>query len=118
MSSPWREMPARFVKRSTANVRYRLWIAQGLWLRLVDAPGPAGTSDPDAELRRQERRSKRVVGQDGEVLWLAWVAAVRMPELRSLDTYGDADHAKRANRKDFVGNSLNAVVVTARERKP
>jgi transposase len=45
-ASPWREMPARFGKWDTAYARYRLWLSQGLWQRLIDALGPAGTSLP------------------------------------------------------------------------
>lgn len=41
-AAPWREMPARFGKWNTAYVRYRLWRAQGLWQRIVDALGPEG----------------------------------------------------------------------------
>jgi len=39
-------------------------------------------------------------------------ADIGVAELASYDQYGDAAHVKRANRKDFVGNVLNAVVVT------
>src|SRR5262249_47427507 len=42
-ASPWREMPARFGKWDTAYARYRLWLRQGLWQRLIDALGPVGT---------------------------------------------------------------------------
>jgi DDE family transposase len=82
-----------------------------------DARGLCRLPAPDAGLHRQERGGKRVVGGDGKVRWPGQVSAVGVPELRSLDTYGDAEHAKRANRKDFVGNPLNAVVVTAWEGK-
>jgi Transposase DDE domain len=82
-----------------------------------DARALCRLSGPDAGLSRQERAGKRRAGKDGKARWPGRVAAVGVPELRSLDTYGDADHAKRANRKDFVGNPLNAVVVTAWEGK-
>ena len=36
----------------------------------------------------------------------------RRAELRSYDQYGDAAHVTHANRTAFVGNALNAVVVT------
>jgi hypothetical protein len=38
-ASPWREMPARFGKWDTAYARYRLWLAEGRWQRIVDALG-------------------------------------------------------------------------------
>lgn len=40
------------------------------------------------------------------------VSVVGVAGLTSYDQYGDEEHAKRANRKDFEGNALNAVVVT------
>ncbi|HLC01929.1 MAG TPA: hypothetical protein VJK02_02745, partial [Anaerolineales bacterium] len=40
------------------------------------------------------------------------VSVVGVAELRSYDQYGDEEHVKRANSKGFVGNVLNAVVVT------
>jgi hypothetical protein len=82
-----------------------------------DARGLCRLADPDGGLSRQERAGKRVVGGDGKVRWPGRVAAVGVPELRSFDQYGDAEHAGRANRKDFVGNPLNAVVVTDWEGK-
>ena len=33
--------------------------------------------------------------------------------LKSYDQYGDEEHARQANRKDFEGNALGAVVVTS-----
>ena len=33
--------------------------------------------------------------------------------LKSYDQYGDEEHVKGANRKDFLGNALGAVVVTS-----
>ncbi len=49
-ASPWREMPGRFGKWNTAYVRYRLWVAQGIWQRLVDALGPAATPGPAVKI--------------------------------------------------------------------
>ena len=47
-SSSWREMPEEeFGKWGTAYKRYRLWLEQGLWKRILEAlggercPGPA-----------------------------------------------------------------------------
>lgn len=51
----------------------------------------------------QRTESSKVPGQ---------VTVVGVADLRSYDQYGDAAHGKRANRKHFVGNALNAVVVT------
>lgn len=55
---------------------------------------------------------RRRVRADGAVRWDGQVTVVGVAELRSYDQYGDAAHAKQANRKDFVGHPLNAVVVT------
>jgi hypothetical protein len=52
------------------------------------------------------------VAKDGKLREVGQVSVVGVPELRSYDQYGTEAHAKRANRKDFVGNTLNAVVVT------
>jgi hypothetical protein len=81
------------------------------------ARGLCRLAGPDAGLSRQGRAGKRVVGGDGKVRWPGQVAAAGVPELRSFDQYGDAEHAGRANRTDFVGNPLNAVVVTEWEGK-
>ncbi len=35
--SSWREMPEEFGKWETAYRRYRLWLDQGLWQRIVEA---------------------------------------------------------------------------------
>ncbi len=40
------------------------------------------------------------------------VSVVGVADLRSYDQYGDEEHVKHANSKGFVGNVLNAVVVT------
>ncbi len=44
--------------------------------------------------------------------WDGHVSVVGVAGLTSYGQYRDAEHAKRMNRKDFVGNLLNAVVVT------
>jgi hypothetical protein len=64
---------------------------------------------------RQERPGQEKRHQDGTVRWKDQVTAVGVAELGSYDQYGDAEHAKRANRKDFVSHPINAVVVTAWE---
>lgn len=60
----------------------------------------------------QERAGTKKVAKDGRVRWNGQVTLVGVAQLRSYDQYGDADHVKRANRTDFVGNPLNAVVVS------
>jgi hypothetical protein len=49
----------------------------------------------------------------GAVHWDGQVTAVGVAALGSYDQYGTAEHAAGANRKDFVANPINAVVVTA-----
>src|SRR5450756_646710 len=61
---------------------------------------------------REERAGKKRVDKDGKVKWEGQVSVEGVAGLRSYDQYGDEEHAKRANRKDFEGNALGAVVVT------
>jgi Transposase DDE domain len=67
---------------------------------------------PATGIVEQARAGRRQVGKDGRVRYPGQVTVVAVPALRSYDQYGDAAHAKRANRKDFEGHPLNAVVVT------
>jgi hypothetical protein len=60
----------------------------------------------------QERAGTRKAGKDGRVRWDGQVAVVGVAALTSYDQYGTPEHAARANRTDFVGNTLNAVAVT------
>lgn len=50
---------------------------------------------------------------DGTARWEGQVTVVGVAVLGSYDQYGTAEHAAGANRKDFVANPINAVVVTA-----
>ena len=50
-------------------------------------------------------------GKDGRERPEGQVTVVGVADLASFDQYGNADHAQGANRKDFVGNPLNALVV-------
>ncbi len=61
----------------------------------------------------QERVGTRKEGKDGRVRWEGQVTVVGVARITSYDQYGTAEHAAQANRRDFVGNPLNAVVVTA-----
>jgi hypothetical protein len=101
-----------------------LWVLKHQWG--IDFVVPARekmrvTTDARALCRReadaasifpQERAGTKRVATDGTVTWVGRVAVVGVAELRSYDQYGDADHAQRANRADFVGNALQAVVVS------
>jgi hypothetical protein len=49
---------------------------------------------------------------DGTVQWVGQVTVVGVAALGSYDQYGTAAHTAGANRKDFVANPINAVVVT------
>ena len=70
--------------------------------------------DEDGEtIFKEERAGKKKVDKDGKVMWERQVSVVGVAELRSYDQYGDAEHVKGANRKGFVGNALNVVVVTS-----
>src|SRR5215210_3724948 len=71
---------------------------------------------PDrATIFLQDRPGHQKRQHDGTVRWKDQVNVVGVAELGSYDQYGDAEHAKRANRKDFAANLINAVVVTAWE---
>src|SRR5450756_2592974 len=61
---------------------------------------------------REERAGKKRVDKDGKVKWEGQVSVAGIANLASYDQYGDEEHARQANRKDFVGNALGAVVVT------
>lgn len=62
-----------------------------------------------------ERRGKPTLGRDGRLRQAGQVAVVGVAALGSYDQFGTAEHATHANRKDFVANPINAVVVTAWE---
>jgi hypothetical protein len=88
-------VPAKEKMRITAD-------AQGLARQEVDGERMVG-----AQRRGTEKRDKK-----GRVHWAGQVTVVGLADLRSYDQYGDEEHAKQANRTAFVGNALNAVVVT------
>jgi hypothetical protein len=68
---------------------------------------------PDrATIFPQERTGHQQRQQDGTARCKDQVKVVGVAELGSYDQYGDAEHAKGANRKDFVSHPINAVVVT------
>lgn len=77
--------------------------ARGLCRRAADGEGifPAARAG-----------QRRVPRRDGTLRWVGQVALVGIAQLRSYEQYGDADHVAGANRRDFVGHPLNAVVVT------
>jgi hypothetical protein len=80
--------------------------------RLLSQRAPdQATIFPHERPGHQQRR------HDGTVRWKDQVTVVGVAELGSYDQYGDAEHAKRANRKDFVSHPINAVVVTTWEGK-
>jgi Transposase DDE domain len=88
-------VPAKATMRITAD-------AQGLARQKADGENIIG-----AERSGTEKRDKQ-----GRIRWEGQVTVVGVADLRSYDQYGTEEHAKQANRTDFVGNALNAVVVT------
>jgi hypothetical protein len=70
--------------------------------------------DPET-LFQQERAGQAQQRANGTIRWKDQVRVVGVAALGSYDQYGDAEHAKRANRKDFAANLINAVVVTVWE---
>jgi hypothetical protein len=100
------------------------WVKQTLGIDFVvpakdnmlvtaDARGLCRSLDPATGIVQQERAGRRQVGPQEKVRYPGQVAVVAVPALCSYDQYGDEVHAQQANRKDFVGHALNAVVVTA-----
>jgi len=73
--------------------------------------------DPAVGIVEQTRAGKKVTRQ-GRERWPGQVTVVGVPDLRSYDQYGTAEHTTQANRTSFVGNALNAVVVTTWEGTP
>lgn len=62
---------------------------------------------------KAERKGRKKVDKAGKERWEGQVSVVGVASLTSYDQYGDEEHAKGANRKGFVGNLINAVVVTS-----
>ena len=81
----------------------------------ADAQGLCRQAADGVMIFQQERVGKKKVVKKGKrehVKWEGQVSVVGVAALASYDQYGDAEHIKRANSKEFVGNELNAVVVT------
>ncbi len=76
--------------------------AQGLARQEADGQCIVGAERPGTEKRDTKGRAR----------WEGQVTVVGVADLRSYDQYGEEDPTKQANRTDFVGNALNAVVVT------
>jgi len=68
-----------------------------------------------ASIFPDERIGTQKESKNGRVRWEGQVTIVGVATLTSYDQYGTAEHAAQANRRDFAGNALNAVVVTAWE---
>jgi hypothetical protein len=99
------EMGIDFVVPAKSNMRVT-----------ADAQGLCREEGDGADIVKQEYAGKRreiKKGKKREVRWEGQVSVVGVSELRSYDQYGDAEHVKRANSTGFVGNPLNAVVVTS-----
>jgi hypothetical protein len=88
-------VPAKEKMRITAD-------AQGLARQEAD-----GETIIPAQRRGTEKRDTK-----GRIRWEGQVTLVGVANLRSYDQYGTEEHATQANRTAFVGNALNAVVVT------
>jgi hypothetical protein len=78
-----------------------------------DARGLCRLGADGESLFKAERAGKRKVDKAGKVKWGGQVSVVGLAGLASYDQYGDEAHVNQANRKDFLGNALNAVVVTS-----
>lgn len=78
----------------------------------ADARSLCRQQDDGEYIFKSERVGKEREDKKGKVKWEGQVSVVGVANLGSYDQYGDKEHVKGANRKDFVGNVLNAVVVT------
>ena len=94
-------VPAKEKMRITAD-------AQGLARQ--DADGESIV--PAERVGRAKRGKERHERHDGQV------TVVGVADLTSSDQYGDAAHTQQANRTDFVGNPLNALVVRSWQGEP
>jgi hypothetical protein len=77
----------------------------------ADAQGLARQKADGASLFRAERAGRPTFGKDGRERSDGQVTVVGVADVTSYDQYGEEEHAKHANRTDFVGNPLNALVV-------
>ena len=78
----------------------------------ADARGLARQEADGENIVSAERRGTEKRDTKGRVRWEGQVTVVGVADLRSYDQYGEEDQTKQAHRTDFVGNALNAVVVT------
>jgi hypothetical protein len=78
-----------------------------------DARGLCRRGKDGQNLFGGERAGNKKVDRAGKERWEGQVSVVGVAGLQSYDQYGDEEHLKGANRKDFVGNAINAVVVTS-----
>jgi hypothetical protein len=74
-------------------------------------------TDPET-IAHQARPGRPRMRPDGTVRGDGQVTVVGLAGLVSYDQYGTAEHATHANRKAFVANPINAVVVTVWAGRP
>jgi len=65
-----------------------------------------------AELLSKEGKSPKGKAESVKVKEQGQLSVVGVAKLTSYDQYGDEEHVNHVNSKGFVGNALNAVVVT------
>jgi hypothetical protein len=66
-----------------------------------DARGLCRKAEDGESLFKGERSGKRKVGKTGKVKWEGQLSVAGVANLASYDQYGDEEHARQANRKDF-----------------
>jgi hypothetical protein len=77
----------------------------------ADAQGLARQNADGESIFREDRVGRPKRGKDGRERHDGQVTVVGVADLTSYDQYGEEAHAPQANRTDFVGNPLNALVV-------
>jgi hypothetical protein len=78
----------------------------------ADAQALARETSDRETIVRAERTGIEKQSQKGRIYGEGQVTAVGVANLGSYDQFGEDEHTKQANRSAFVGNPINAVVVT------
>ena len=79
----------------------------------VDAQALARQKVDEEMIFKEDRVGKEKQNKKGRVSRDGQVTVVGVANLRSYDQFGDDEHVKQTNRSAFVGNPINAVVVTS-----
>lgn len=79
----------------------------------IDAQALARRHADGDMIVRAERAGIEKQNKKGQTYPKGQVSVVGVADLRSYNQFGDDEHTKQANRSSFVGNPINALVVTS-----